>query len=82
MCDAMAISLECKCGKKLQVTENLAGKMLQCPACFNAVRVPLPAAPPSPLVEDGQAAARPPLAHNFAGGAEQAQEEAFEIFGP
>src|SRR5687768_4158120 len=58
----MSISLECKCGKKLTATRNLAGKMLQCPACGRAVRVPLPAAPLSPSVEDGQAVAGPPLA--------------------
>lgn len=59
--DAMAISLECKCGKKLKAAENLAGKMFQCPDCGAAVRVPRPAAPIVPRVESEQTVSVEPL---------------------
>lgn len=38
----MPISVQCACGKKLQVKDELAGKRGKCPACGQVLNIPLP----------------------------------------
>lgn len=40
----MSINVVCACGKKLQVKDELAGKRGKCPACGQAMTIPMPAA--------------------------------------
>lgn len=51
----MAVPVNCKCGKKFKVKDQLAGKAVRCPGCGAALRIPGPAstagkgaAPPAP----------------------------------
>jgi hypothetical protein len=43
----MPIAVACKCGKKLQVPDQLAGKAAKCPACGNAFKIPAAAVAPA-----------------------------------
>ena len=36
----MPLEVSCKCGRKLLVKDDLAGKPGKCPACFNILQVP------------------------------------------
>ncbi|MBI3468688.1 MAG: hypothetical protein HY000_37270 [Planctomycetes bacterium] len=38
----MPISVACKCGKKFQAPDNLAGKRVKCPGCQQLVVIPAP----------------------------------------
>src|SRR2546421_9066159 len=66
---AVAITLTCRCGKQLNVHDNLAGKRVGCPACASALEVPrlavlLPEAAPlrRQAVRSGEAPVRSPSA--------------------
>jgi hypothetical protein len=39
----MAIEVACNCGKRVGVNDDLAGKVIRCPACKKPVSVPIPA---------------------------------------
>ena len=41
------ISVNCECGKSLNVADRLAGKLGRCPSCGAKIRIPVPARPPS-----------------------------------
>src|ERR1700728_3732012 len=40
----MPITVQCGCGKRMGVSEDLAGKTVKCPACGDAIAVPAPRA--------------------------------------
>jgi hypothetical protein len=40
----MPIAVACKCGKKFQAPDNLAGKRVKCPGCQQSLMVPAPQA--------------------------------------
>src|SRR5690349_15534846 len=42
----MPILVACKCGKKLRVKDELAGKRVKCPGCAQVVTVPAAEEPP------------------------------------
>ena len=47
----MPIQIACKCGKKLRVADDAAGKRVKCPECKATIQVPAEAedeAPPPP----------------------------------
>jgi len=56
----MSILLSCRCGKKLRVKEELAGKKVKCPGCAAIVPVPAPAAEPPEPPEEEQEEPEPP----------------------
>jgi hypothetical protein len=37
----MSIAFKCSCGKKLRMSDNLAGKKVRCPDCKSAIELPL-----------------------------------------
>ena len=47
----MPLLIECACGKKLKVPDELAGKKLKCPGCAKVLTAaaPRPSPPPVPL---------------------------------
>src|SRR5262245_11493181 len=53
----MPIAITCTCGRDLSLRDELAGKLIRCPACAGTVQVPFPA---EEVVED-VAAGPPPL---------------------
>ena len=54
----MPITLRCSCGKTLQVKDEYAGKRVRCPACSDALTVPVPE-PQFEVVEDEEPAPPP-----------------------
>ena len=53
----MPIEIACDCGRPLKLRDELAGKVIRCPACAGTLQVPLPA---EEVVEE-VAAGPPPL---------------------
>src|SRR4051812_9511614 len=41
----MGVSLECSCGQKLKLKDELAGKRVRCPVCKAVLEVPEPEVP-------------------------------------
>ncbi|MGD0768119.1 MAG: hypothetical protein ABSB42_07990 [Tepidisphaeraceae bacterium] len=41
----MPINVQCSCGKRMGLSDALAGKMIKCPACGDAIHVPAAAGP-------------------------------------
>lgn len=48
----MPIKVECDCGKKLSVKDELAGKRVKCPACQELLTIPKSAAEEDPAEDD------------------------------
>jgi RsiW-degrading membrane proteinase PrsW (M82 family) len=75
----MSIVFQCECGQKLSAKDELAGRMIRCPACKNAITIPAPQAAP-PRAEEGiyaleEPAAAAPLVATPARPARSAPEE-------
>jgi hypothetical protein len=56
----MPITLNCSCGKRLQVKDEFAGRRVKCPACGSIAQVPAPEAEPQFEVVEDEEPARPP----------------------
>jgi len=48
------LRVQCQCGKRLQAKVELAGKTARCPACGEAITLPLPAAVVPPATAGGE----------------------------
>lgn len=53
----MPIAISCTCGRDLTLRDELAGKVIRCPACAGTLQVPVPAEE----VVEGVVAGPPPL---------------------
>src|SRR5262249_58931934 len=49
---AMAISLQCGCGRALRLKDHLAGKRVKCPDCSSVLTVPEPDVVEDAVVDD------------------------------
>jgi hypothetical protein len=74
---AMAIQTRCICGRELTLRDELAGKVIRCPQCAQALPVPATMAEVVEIVEEAVATGPPPLPgpQQKAGGSPMAVDE-------
>lgn len=77
----MAIQLQCTCGRSLTLRDELAGKIIRCPACAGALTVPSAAEEVVEVVEEAVAIGPPPLprAQQKVAAVEEVVEEVVEV---
>lgn len=53
----MSIRVECACGRKLSIKDEMAGRRVKCPTCENVLTVPKASAKPKSIEDDHDAVA-------------------------